>query len=119
MACDEQCLSNLNNRNRFRRHLVAPFVVLDRSYAMSNSAKPTSQPIIIVFGVSAIGKPRAGTFKGSDVPAARKAAAKLGLRVIDLIDEAGLALAAKVSAGRIGGSGDNIIPFVDKDLHGQ
>jgi hypothetical protein len=87
---------------------------------MGNPAKSaTTHPTIIVFGVSAIGKPRAGTFKGSDVPAARKAAAKLGLTVIDLIDETGLALAAKVPAGRIGGSGDNIIPFVNKDLHGQ
>ena len=41
----------------------------------------TNHPTIIVFGVSAIGKPRAGTFKGSDVSAARKAAAKLGLSV--------------------------------------
>ena len=87
---------------------------------MSNPAKSvTTQPTIIVFGVSAIGKPRAGTFKGSDVSAARKAAAKLGLSVIDLTDEAGLALAAKVPAGRIGGAGDNIIPFINKDLHGQ
>lgn len=79
----------------------------------------TNHPTIIVFGVSAIGKPRAGTFKGSDVSAARKAAAKLGLSVVDLTDEAGLALAAKVPAGRIGGAGDNIIPFINKDLHGQ
>ena len=87
---------------------------------MSNLAKSmTNQPTIIVFGVSAIGKPRAGTFKGSDVSAARKAATKLGLSVIDLTDEAGLALAAKVPAGRIGGAGDNIIPFINKDLHGQ
>ena len=87
---------------------------------MGNPAKSaTTQPTIIVFGVSAIGKPRAGTFKGSDVSAARKAAAKLGLSVIDVADQAGLALASKVPAGRIGGSGDNIIPFINKDLHGQ
>jgi Agenet domain len=87
---------------------------------MSNPAKSvTTQPTIIVFGVSAIGKPRAGTFKGSDIAAARKAAAKLGLAVIDVADQAGLALAAKVPAGRVGGSGDNIIPFINKDLHGQ
>lgn len=86
---------------------------------MNNSAKPASQPIVIVCGVSAIGKPKAGTFKGSDVPAARKAAAKLGLTVIDVTDKAGLALVAKLPAGRIGGSGDTIVPFVNKDLHGQ
>jgi len=87
---------------------------------MSNPAKSaTTQPAVIVFGVSAIGKPRAGTFKASDVPAARKAAAKLGFKVIDLTDETGLALAAKVPAGRIGGARDNIIPFVNKDLYAQ
>jgi len=87
---------------------------------MSNLAKSvTTQPTIIVFGVSAIGKPRAGTFKGSDVSAARKAAAKLGFAVIDLTDETGFALAAKVPAGRIGGARDNIIPFVNKELYAQ
>ena len=86
---------------------------------MNNSAKPASQPVIVVFGVTAIGKPKAGKFKGTDVPAARKAATKLGLSVIDVADEAGLALAAKLPAGRIGGSGETIIPFVNKDLHTQ
>lgn len=86
---------------------------------MNNSAKPASQPIVIVSGVSAIGKPKAGKFKGTEVPAARKAAAKLGLTVIDVTDEAGLALVAKLPAGRIGGSGETIIPFVNKDLHTQ
>jgi hypothetical protein len=86
---------------------------------MSPSAKPASQPAIIVFGVSAIGKPRAGLFKGSDVAAARKAATKLGFAIIDVTDQAGLAVAAKVPAGRIGSSSDNIIPFIAKDLHGQ
>jgi hypothetical protein len=86
---------------------------------MGNSAKPTSQPVIVVYGVSAIGKPRAGTFKGSDVPAAVRAAAKLGFSVIDLTDGTDLALAAKVPAGRIGGARDNIIPFVNKELYAQ
>lgn len=87
---------------------------------MSNYPKSvTSQPAIIVFGVSAIGKPRAGTFKGSDVAAARKAAAKLGFSVIDLTAETGLVLAEKVPAGRIGGARDNIVPFISKDLYAQ
>lgn len=90
---------------------------------MSKAAKsvttPTPIATIIVFGVSGIGKPRAGTFKGSDVAPARKAATKLGFAIIDVADQAGLALAAKVPAGRIGNHGDNIIPFIPKDLHGQ
>ena len=86
---------------------------------MSNSAKPAAQPVIIVFGVSAIGKPRAGTFKDTDISAARKAATKLGLTVIEITDPIGRALAAKISMGRIGASADGIVPFVSKDIYEQ
>jgi hypothetical protein len=86
---------------------------------MSNPAKAPSQPTVILFGLSAIGKPRAGTFKGSDVAAARKAAAKLGLTVIEIADPAGVAVAARIPAGRIGGSAETIVPFINKELHAQ
>jgi hypothetical protein len=86
---------------------------------MSTSVKPIAQPAIIVFGVSAIGKPRAGTFKDTDISAARKAATKLGLTVIEIIDPTGRALAAKISTGRIGASADGIGPFVSKDIYEQ
>jgi hypothetical protein len=86
---------------------------------MSNSVKTTPQPAIIVFGLSVIGKPRAGTFKGTDVAAARKAAAKLGLTVAEIADPAGRAVAAKTPAGRIGASAAGIVPFVSKDLYEQ
>jgi len=85
---------------------------------MSNHAKPGSQPSILVFGLSAIGKPRAGTFKASEVIAARKAAGKLGFKIVD-IDQAIGGLAAKVPAGRIGGSADSIVPFISKELYTQ
>jgi hypothetical protein len=86
---------------------------------MSNSAKPSPQPAIIVFGLSTIGKPRAGAFKGTDVAAARKAAAKLGLTVAEIADPAGRALVAKIPSGRIGGSADGIVPFVSKEIYEQ
>jgi len=86
---------------------------------MSNSLKPTAQPAIVLFGLSAIGKPRAGTFKGTEVAAARKAAIKLGLTVIELADPSGRALAAKIPTGRIGGSVDGLVPFVSKDIYEQ
>ena len=120
LPCADQRLFNPNHRTdlgALSRRLLS---FSTGAISMNIPAKlMTNQQTIIVFGVSAIGKPRAGTFKGSDVSAARKAAAKLGLSVVDLTDEAGLALAAKVPAGRIGGAGDNIIPFINKDLHGQ
>jgi hypothetical protein len=98
--------------------LVAPFVISRRSYPMSNSTKPSAQPITLVFGLSSIGKPRAGTFKASEVTAARKAADKLGFKIVD-IDQATAGVAAKVPAGRIGGSADSIVPFISKELYTQ
>ena len=86
---------------------------------MSNSAKPGLQPAIIVFGVSAIGKPRAGLFKGTDIGPARKAATKLGLTVTEIADPASCALAAKLPTGRIGASADGLVPFVSKDIYEQ
>ncbi|HEX4407385.1 MAG TPA: hypothetical protein VH206_01305 [Xanthobacteraceae bacterium] len=86
---------------------------------MSNPGKSTALPVIAVFGVSAIGKPKAGTFKGSDISAARKAATKLGFAVVDLAGDGGSALMSKLPAGRIGGAGHNIVPFVSKDLYTQ
>ena len=86
---------------------------------MNKPAKPLTQPAIILFGLSPIGKPRAGSFRGTDVPAARKAAAKLGLSTLEVTDQAGLALAAKVPAGAIAAHGDKVVPFVAKDLYGQ
>jgi hypothetical protein len=86
---------------------------------MGNPTKPAPQPAVIVFGVSAIGKPRAGTFKATEVAAARKAATKLGLTITEIAEAAGRALAAKIPAGRIGGSADSLVPFVSKDLYEQ
>jgi hypothetical protein len=86
---------------------------------MGNPTKPAPQPAVIVFGLSAIGKPRAGTFKVTEVAAARKAATKLKLTVTEIANEAGRALAAKIPAGRIGGSADSLVPFVSKDLYEQ
>ncbi len=84
---------------------------------MSNPTKLAGPSTVILFGLSPIGKPRAGRFKGTDVPAARKAAAKLGLSIIEVADQAGLALVAKVPAGSIAAHGDKVVPFVSKDLY--
>jgi hypothetical protein len=84
---------------------------------MTNPAKAAGPSTIILFGLSPIGKPRAGTFKGTDVPAARKAAAKLGLSIIEVADQAGLSLAAKIPAGRIAAHDDKVVPVVSKDVY--
>ena len=67
---------------------------------MTKPIKLAVQPTVILFGLSPIGKPKAGSFKGTEVPAAHKAAAKLGLSILDVTDQAGLALAARVPADR-------------------
>lgn len=86
---------------------------------MNSPAKPIAQPMVILFGLSPIGKPRAGSFKGTDVPAARKAAGKLGLSIIDLTDQPGRTLAGKIPAGRIAAHGDKIVGFIGKDLYAE
>lgn len=90
---------------------------------MTKTAKPSPQSAvqsaaIVVFGLSAIGKPKAGLFKGPDIAAATKAATKLGLSIMEVTTPAAAAVSAKVPAGRIQAHGDAVIPFVTKDLYG-
>jgi hypothetical protein len=84
---------------------------------MSKSSNHTSHSSIILFGLTSIGKPKAGTFKATEIAAARKAASKLGLHVLELVDESACTLAAKVPAGRIHEHGEAIVPFVPKALY--
>ena len=81
---------------------------------MSKTTNHPPQPSVIVFGLTSIGKPKAGAFKPTEAEAARNAAAKLGLQVFEITDESTRAFAAKVPAGRIHGHGDAIVPFVPK-----
>jgi hypothetical protein len=84
---------------------------------MTKTAKPAASPAVIVFGQSAIGKPKAGLFRGADCVAARRAAAKLNFQVVDTSAPAAAVLAAKVPAGRIQSHGDAIVTFVAKALY--
>jgi hypothetical protein len=84
---------------------------------MSKTTNHPPQPSVIVFGLTSIGKPKAGAFKPTEAEAARNSAAKLGLQVFEITDESTRAFAAKVPAGRIHGHGDAIVPFVPKALY--
>jgi hypothetical protein len=87
---------------------------------MTKTSKPAAaSSAVIVFGLSAIGKPKAGLFKASDAAAARKAATKLGLKTLDTSTPAALRLIGKVPVGRIQAHGDAVVPFVTKDLYEQ
>jgi hypothetical protein len=85
---------------------------------MAKTVASTKQqtPSVVVYGLSEAGKLRAGLFKGADVPAAKTAAGKVGLSVLDVTAETPKQLIPKLPAGRIGAKGQDIVPFVKKDL---
>jgi hypothetical protein len=84
---------------------------------MTKTISHTLPPAVILFGLTSIGKPKAGAFRNTEAEAARKAASKLGLKVLEIEDSGARALAAKVPAGRIEGHGEAIVPFVPKALY--
>jgi hypothetical protein len=84
---------------------------------MTKATNHVTQSSVILFGLTSIGKPKAGAFKPTEAEAARKAAAKLGLQTSEITDESTRAFAAKVPAGQIHGHGDAIVPFVPKALY--
>jgi hypothetical protein len=86
---------------------------------MTKSTKAAPQPVVVLFGLSAIGKPKAGAFKGTEIGSARKAATKLGLQIFEASDPAARALAAKIPAGRLHGHGEAVVPFVPKELYAR
>ena len=94
--------------------LAGALRVFNGAMTMTKSTNHAPQSSIILFGLTSIGKPKAGTFKATEIAAARKAASKLGLHVLELVDESTRAFAAKVPAGRIHGHGEAIVPFVPK-----
>ena len=84
---------------------------------MTKTNKAVANSSVILFGLTSIGKPRAGVFRGTDVQPARKAAAKLGLKILNLSKETGSGLAAKVPPGRIQAHGEAVVPFVPKNVY--
>lgn len=72
--------------------------------------------LILVGDKGSNGKLRAGTFKGPDVPAARKAAASLGLKAVVVSDPDLKKLAAQLPAGRIHEQGAQILSPISAEL---
>lgn len=72
---------------------------------------------VILYGVSDIGKPRAGVFKGPDALTARKAGAKLGLQALEVQPGQARNLLTKLPAGRLAATGQSVAPFVRKELY--
>jgi agenet domain-containing protein len=84
---------------------------------MTKSTTVASQPTVILFSQTSIGKPKAGVFKGTEIEAARKAATKLGLKIFEVSDQRSQSIAAKIPPGRLQAHGEAIVPFVAKQLY--
>ena len=69
---------------------------------MTKVTNHVPQPSVILFGLTSIGKPKAGAFKPTEAEAARKAAAKLGLQIFEITDESTRALACSSGSGSAG-----------------
>lgn len=72
------------------------------------STKKPFSPKLIVFGLLDA-KQRAGTFAEADAPLARKAAAELGLSMLDVTDNATKELAARLRPGNAHANGSGFI----------
>jgi hypothetical protein len=84
---------------------------------MTKTTSQVNQSAIILYGMTSIGKTKAGLFKGTEVPPALKAATTLDLRTLEISDPPGHSLAAKIPAGKIQGHGQAIVPFVPKHVY--
>jgi hypothetical protein len=80
--------------------------------ATTNPASPT----LIVFG-TIDGKHRAGTFSEAEAALAKKAAAELGLSVLDVDNKSKRDLAAKLPAGRVHANASGFAPIARKAIY--
>lgn len=71
---------------------------------------------VVVFGRDDKGKPHASRFEAAEAPLAEKAAGLMGMRVLRIVSEEGVAIAAKLPPGRVFASGRGFVPFVKAEL---
>lgn len=79
-------------------------------------AMKTSNGVLIVFGVLE-GKQRAGTFAEADAALAKKAAAELGLSILDVADKATKELASKLRPGNAHANATGFLPAAPKAIY--
>lgn len=74
-------------------------------------------PAVALFGLDAAGKAHASWFGATDADLARRAAALMGFRVLEVEhDEQLRELASTAAAGKLFASGSAFVPFVGRDL---
>lgn len=79
-------------------------------------ATKTFTSVLIVFGALE-GKQRAGTFAEAEVALAKKAAAELGLSVLEVADKATQELAAKLRPGNSHANASGFLPVAPKSVY--
>jgi hypothetical protein len=83
------------------------------------AAKPNATPsaAVIVFGLDASGKPKAGRFPGKNAAVARKAAKALKLAICRVNRPSLIEIAAKVPVGRLHSQGKAFLPYIARGLY--
>jgi hypothetical protein len=69
-------------------------------------------PILVVFGIDPEGKPRASCFPEKDAELVTRAATLLGFRTACITDEAGRAIAERLSVGNVFARGNGFVRLV-------
>ena len=74
---------------------------------------------VVLFGMDAIGKPKAARFGDSEAKLATKVAEQMRLQVLPIANPAVAEIAAQLPAGRIHARGRGVVPHVRADLYAK
>jgi hypothetical protein len=88
--------------------------------ATPSTSPLAAKPALLVFGLDQSGKPKAGRFAGAQAEPARKAAASLKLKIVEVHRRPDLEeLSKKIPVGRVHGRGMTFISNIKRDLYDQ
>lgn len=76
-----------------------------------------TEAIHLVLGLDGDGKSRAARFPATEAKAARRAAKLMGFGIVEVTDEAMLALSEGIPQGRIYATGRALVPYVKRELY--
>jgi hypothetical protein len=85
----------------------------------ANPAKPAkpAAKTFILYGADEYAKPRAARFSTTAPEPLAKAAESMHVRLVEVIDEDLVEIAAKLPAGRLHASGRGLVPYIKADLY--
>ncbi|MCG2633069.1 hypothetical protein L6654_41705 [Bradyrhizobium sp. WYCCWR 13023] len=85
----------------------------------TSKAKTSSIPAVIVFGLDATGKPKAGRFPGKDGSVAKKAARALKLTFCNVNRPKLIEIATRIPVGRLHAQGKAFLPSIPRSLYDE